>query len=45
MFDLRCEHGGMYMKVALKKSGAIREVRVWRPEQDEARAFREQPLG
>lgn len=45
MFDLRCEHGGMYMKVALKKDGAIREVRVWRPEQDEARAFREQPLG
>ena len=45
MFDLRCEHGGMYMKVNVKKDGSLSAVKVWRPEQDEARAFRNKPMG
>lgn len=45
MFDLRCEHGDMYMRVGVRKNGTISSVRVWRPEQDEARALRGQPLG
>ena len=45
MFDLRCEHGNMFMKVAVKKDGAIGSVKVWRPEQDEAVAFRKKPTG
>ncbi len=45
MFDLRCEHGNMYMKVAVKKNGAIGAVQVWRPEEDEAVAFRNKPTG
>lgn len=45
MFDLRCEKGGMYMRVSVKKDGAISDVHVWRPEQDEARAYRYKPHG
>lgn len=45
MFDLRCEHGGMFIKVGVKKDGSVSATRVWRPEQDEARAFRSKPIG
>ena len=45
MFDLRCEHGGMILKVGVRKDGKVGEVKVWRPEQDEARAIQEQPAG
>lgn len=45
MFDLRCEHGAMILKVGVKKDGAIGEVKVWRPEQDEARAYNDKPTG
>lgn len=45
VFDLRCEHGGMYIWVDVDKAGKIGQVRVWRPEQDEARAYRRQPIG
>ncbi len=45
VFDLRCEKGGMYIWVDVKKDGQIGQVRVWRPEQDEARAYRRQPVG